>query len=113
MVVIKEGLFILHLGRTIINHYVTVEKNFTVCSGVLIGQENRGARQGAPTIDDNVYVGQHSVIVGKVTIGYDVLIAPNTFINCNILSYSVVFGNPCVINHKDNTTNNYINNRIE
>jgi serine O-acetyltransferase len=36
---------------------------------------------GCPTINDNVWIGTNSVIVGKITIGTDVLIAPNSFVN--------------------------------
>lgn len=53
-----------------------------------------------PTIGDEVWIGVNTTIVGKVTIGDDVLIAPNAFANCDIPSHSVVFGNPCIIKHK-------------
>lgn len=48
-----------------------------------------------------------------MTIGDDVLIAPNVFINCNISSHSVVFGNPCIIKHKNHATEGYINNKLD
>ena len=71
---------------------------------------NRGKRKGYPTIGDRVYIGINSVIVGKITIGDDVLIAPNSFVNVDIPSHSVVFGNPCVIKHRDWATEGYVNN---
>ena len=37
--------------------------------------------------------------------------APNTFVNCDIPSHSVVFGNPCIIKYRDNATENYINRK--
>lgn len=39
------------------------------------------------------------------------MIAPNAFVNCDIPSHSIVFGNPCVIVHRDNATEEYINNK--
>ena len=36
------------------------------------------------------------------------MIAPNTFVNCDIPSHSVVIGNPCKIVSKDNATKQYI-----
>jgi serine O-acetyltransferase len=78
---------------------------------VTIGEEKRGSRRGRPIIGNNVWIGANATIVGKVTIGDDVLIAPNTFVNCNIPSHSVVFGNPCIIKHKDNARKDYIVNR--
>lgn len=44
--------------------------------------------------------------------GDDVLITPNTYINCGVPSHSVVFGNPCIINHKDNAADGYINRSV-
>ena len=71
---------------------------------------NRGKRKGYPTIGDRVWIGINSAIVGKVTIGDDVLIAPNSFVNIDIPSHSVVFGNPCIIKHRDRATEGYVNN---
>ena len=61
-----------------------------------------------PTIGNEVWIGVNVTIVGKVSIGDDELIAPNTFVNCDIPSHSVVFGNPCIIKHRDNETKGYI-----
>ena len=50
--------------------------------------------------------------VGGVTIGDDVLIAPNTFVNEDVPSHSVVIGNPCRVIHKENATGSYIRHRV-
>lgn len=42
-------------------------------------------------------------------IGDDVLIAPNSFVNVDVPSHSVVLGNPCIIKSKENATEGYIN----
>ena len=78
-------------------------------SGVLIGQENRGSRKGTPIIGNSVWLGINSAVVGSVSVGDDVLIAPNSFVNCDIPSHSIAIGNPCRIIHKDNATESYIN----
>lgn len=41
------------------------------------------------------------------------LIAPNSFANCDIPSHSVVFGNPCIVKHRDYATEGYINHILE
>ncbi|MCQ2217869.1 MAG: hypothetical protein MJZ33_05220 [Paludibacteraceae bacterium] len=64
-------------------------------------------------IGNRVWIGINAAIVGGITIGDDVLIAPNSFVNQNIPSHSVVFGNPCIIKHRDNATENYINRVVE
>lgn len=110
---IGEGLYIGHPFCITINSSSIIGVNVNIHKGVTIGRENRGVRKGSPIIGDSVWIGINSTVVGKVTIGDDVLIAPNTYINCDIPSHSVVFGNPCIIKHKDNATKYYINNIVE
>lgn len=95
-----------------INPNASIGENCNIHKGVTIGQENRGKRKGAPTIGNCVWIGINSTIVGGVNIGDDVLIAPNTYVNIDIPSHSVVFGNPCIVKHKDNATEGYINNKV-
>ena len=61
---------------------------------MVIGQTNRGKNKGVPTIGNEVWIGINAAIVGGITIGDDVLIAPNSFVNVDVPSHSVVFGNP-------------------
>lgn len=79
----------------------------------MVGQANRGIRKGCPIIGDRVWIGINAVVVGNVTIGDDVMIAPNSFVNVDVPSHSVVFGNPCVIKHRNWATEGYVNNVIE
>ena len=65
--------------------------------GVTIGQQNRGDLKGVPKIGNKVWIGVNATIVGKIEIGDDVLIAPNSFVNCDVPSHSIVIGNPCQI----------------
>jgi serine O-acetyltransferase len=39
-------------------------------------------------------VGAHAIIVGKVTIGIEALIAPGAFVNFDVPAKAVVLGNP-------------------
>lgn len=109
---IGEGFYIGHRGRIIINSKAVLGRNINIATGVTIGQENRGKRKGCPTIGDNVWIGTNSVIVGNITIGNDVLIAPLTFVNFDVPDHSVVVGNPAKIIHKENATKEYINRTI-
>ena len=109
---IGAGLYIGHPYCITINPAVTIGRNCNIHKGVTIGQENRGRRKGVPVIGDKVWMGVNSTIVGKITVGDDVLIAPNTYVNCDIPSHSVVFGNPCIIKPRENATEGYINNTI-
>ncbi len=105
---IGKGLYIGHPYNITINREAIIGKNCNIHKGVTIGQENRGARKGSPKIGNKVWFGINSTVVGNITIGNDVLIAPNSYVNCDVPSHSVVFGNPCVIKHKENATEYYI-----
>lgn len=104
------GIYIGHAYNITINQNAKIGRNCNIHKGVVIGQVNRGKRKGYPTIGDRVWIGINAAIVGKVTIGDDVLIAPNSFVNIDIPSHSVVFGNPCIIKHRDWATEGYVNN---
>ena len=109
---IGEGLYIDHLGSIVINPKTVIGKNVNIVQGVTIGQTNRGEKEGCPIIGDNVWIGANAVIVGKIKIGNDVLIAPNSYVNIDVPSHSVVIGNPAQIHHKENATDGYINRTI-
>lgn len=105
---IGEGFYIGHFGTLVISPNAKIGKHCNVAHGVTIGMANRGKSRGAPTIGDKVWIGTGSVIVGKITIGDNVLIAPNSYVNVDVPPYSLVLGNPCKIVPKDDPTNRYI-----
>lgn len=106
---IGKGLYIGHAFNITINRNAIIGEFCNIHKGVVIGQENRGKRKGVPNIGNKVWIGINAAIVGNITIGDDVLIAPNSYVNCNVPSHSIVFGNPCIIKHRDNATEEYIN----
>ena len=109
---IGEGFYIGHSGRIIINPKAVLGKNINIATGVTIGQENRGKRAGTPTIGDNCWIGTNAVIVGNITIGSDVLIAPLAFVNFDVPDHSIVIGNPAKIISRENATKGYINKTV-
>ena len=109
---IGKGFLIGHFGRIIINSDAIIGDDFVVSSGVVIGADMRGERKGTPTIGNKVCVHSNSCIVGKVSIGNDVVIAPNTFVNFDVPDHSVVIGNPAVIHKKENATEGYIGTHL-
>lgn len=109
---IGYGLYIGHPFCITINPKAEIGCNCNIHKGLTIGQENRGKRKGAPKIGNEVWIGVNVTIVGAITIGDDVLIAPNTYVNTDIPSHSVVFGNPFIIRPRCNATDGYINNKF-
>lgn len=110
---IGHGLYLGHPYNITVSNGSKIGNNVNLHKGCTIGRENRGKRYGSPTIGNCVSVGINSTIVGKITIGDDVLIAPNSYVNFDVPSHSIVIGNPAVIHHRDNATEEYINFRIE
>lgn len=105
--------YIGHAYNITINCMAKIGRNCNIHKGVVVGQANRGIKKGYPIIGDRVWIGINAVVVGNVTIGDDVMMAPNSFVNVDVLSHSVVFGNPSVIKHRDWATEGYVNNVIE
>jgi serine O-acetyltransferase len=91
---IGPGLYIGHFGSVVISPYAVLGANINLAQGVVIGASSRGKRLGAPTLEDRVWVGANAIVVGKVTIGHDALIAPGSYVNFDVPSMSVVLGNP-------------------
>lgn len=109
---IGEGFYIGHLGRVIIHPNAKLGKNINIGTGVTIGMENRGKREGTPVISDDCWIGTNAVIVGNIKIGSDVLIAPLSYVNFDVPDHSIVVGNPGRIIPRENATKDYICNRV-
>lgn len=109
---IGAGFYIGHPYGITVNAGSKLGRNVNIHKGCTIGQENRGHRKGVPTIGDRVYLGINSTVVGKVTIGNDVFIASNAFVNQDIPDHSIVIGNPCTVIKTDNATEGYIINLV-
>ena len=91
---IGKGLYIGHRGPVVINGQAEIGDNCTLGHIVTIGQINRGKRMGCPKIGNRVFIGAGAVVVGKIVIGDDVLIAPNAYVKIDVPSNSIVVGNP-------------------
>lgn len=105
---IGKGLYIGHRGTIIINSKTIIGRCCNLSPGVTIGQTNRGSKKGAPIIGNKVWIGTNAVLVGNITIGDNVLIAPNAYVNIDIPGNSIVIGNPAKIISKEDPTAEYI-----
>lgn len=108
---IGKGFVMVHPYNITISPFATLGSNVTMMKGATIGL-TYGKTPGAPILGDRVYVGITSTILGGVQIGNDVMIAPNTFINEDVPSHSIVIGCPCRIIHKENATSKYIRKTV-
>lgn len=110
---IGKGLYFSHFGTVVINENAVIGANCNINHNVTIGRQNRGSKKGSPTIGDYVWIGTGSVLVGNITIGNHVLIAPNAYVNFDVPSHAIVLGNPGTIILKENPTAEYINKTLE
>lgn len=106
---IDQGLYLGHPYNITVAEGTKIGKNVNLHKGCTIGRECRGSREGVPSIGNNVFVGINATIVGNITIGDDVLIAANSFVNFDVPSHSVVIGNPAFVIKKECATERYIN----
>ena len=105
--VIGKGFVLNHPYNITVSRGAIIGDNVTMLKGSTIGMSG-GKRSGIPKIGNKVYIGINSTIVGGIEVGDDVVIGPNTFVNQDIPSHSIVIGNPCVVIHKENATAPYI-----
>lgn len=85
----RGGIFIPHPGPLVINSNSIIGNNLVIHPCSLIG----GVRgKGAPKIGNNCFVGHGSKILGDVTIGDFVFIAPGAIITEDINDFAVVVG---------------------
>ena len=110
---IGRGFRIGHVGGIVINPDVVIGNNVDIYNGVLLGVNFRGRKKGCPTIKDNVFIGANAVVCGNITIGCDVLIAPNSFVDFDVPDHSIVSGNPSIIKPRECATRDFVTLTIE
>lgn len=110
---IGKGFYIGHFGNIIVNIKTEIGTNCNISQGVTIGQTNRGKLKGTPNIGNRVWIGTNAIIVGAITIGDNVLIAPLTYVNFDVPDNSIVIGNPAKIIQRDSATEGYINRIVK
>lgn len=94
-----SGLRINHIAGGVYLNALRIGKNFTATTGVVIGKgDNDDAR---PIIGDNVYFTIGSKAYGRIKIGNNVIVAPNSVIFKDVEDNVVLSGIPAqVINRK-------------
>ena len=95
----------------VINPKVKLAKTAILCKGNHRTSEP-WKHVGVPEIGNEVWIGTNAVIVGKIKVGNNVLIAPNVYLNTDVPDNSVVVGNPAQIISKLNATEDYINHKV-
>lgn len=99
------GLYITHIGLIIIVPKVKLGKNCIISPGVIIGTKHK--HENVATIGDNVEICLGAKIIGKLIIGNNAIIAPNTVVVKDVPENAIVSGVPArIIKYRNNTSNN-------
>jgi serine O-acetyltransferase len=93
---IGGGLYLPRFGGIILSHG-PIGANCTIEQSVTIGAAGKGEEWGRPVIGNRVFIGAHSIIVGKITIGDDAMICPGSFVTRSVPPRAVVMGNPAKV----------------
>lgn len=104
---IGKGIKFAHPYCITINAGVKIGENCTLMKGCTLGSIRGGYKAGVPVLGDRVVISLNATVLGNVSIGNDVLIAANAFVNFDVPDNSVVIGNPGVIHHKNQPTKMY------
>ena len=101
---IGPGARIDHGWALVVNSRAMIGHNVTLFHGVTLGQADRIAEDGTrssgyPTIEDEVWIGPHAVIVGAVRVGQGSRIGAGAFITQDVPPHSLVTGNPAQVVH--------------
>ncbi len=91
---IGDGIYIGHYGSIILAPQARVGHNCSLAQNVTIGVAPSGEGRGAPTVGNRVFIGAHSVIVGRITIGDDAVVCAGSVVNKSVPARAVVMGNP-------------------
>lgn len=98
-----KNLILYHYsGGIVINAQARLGDNCKLYPGLVVGS----TPEGVPTIGNNVWIGPGVKIVGKIFIGDNVIIAPNSVVQKNIPSNVIVGGIPAKV-IKQITAENY------
>lgn len=89
-VVIGEGVCFPHPFGIVINSNISIGKNATILSGVVLGKTEKGI----PLIEDDVYIGANACVIGAVTVGKGAVIGAGSVVTKEVLPHQVVAGNP-------------------
>lgn len=91
---IGPGLYIGHYGGITVSSIAVIGRDCNLSQNITIGVSGAGAKRGAPTLGDNVYVAPGARLVGKITIGNNVKIGANAVIHKDLPDNAIAVLDP-------------------
>jgi serine O-acetyltransferase len=87
---IGPGLYIGHFGGITVSPLAVIGRDCTISQSTTIGVAGQGARAGAPTIGDDVYIAPGARVFGKIRVGNNVKIGANAVVYRDVPENAVV-----------------------
>jgi len=91
---IGDGVFIDHGAGVVIGETCEIGDNVTIYQGVTLGGTGKDVGKRHPTIENNVYIGANSIILGPITIGEGSKIGAGTIVIKDVLPGHTMVGEP-------------------
>jgi serine O-acetyltransferase len=66
----------------------------TISHGATIGESGRGTQRGTTRLGDRVVIGIKAVLIGKLSVGDDAVVGPNSLVIYDVSESSVMMGVP-------------------
>lgn len=95
-VAVGKNFVIDHFGGIVVNGYTVFGDNCRIRTGVVIGLA-RVEDPCAPVIGNNVDIGTGAKVLGRITIGDNVLIGANSVVVRSVPSDSIAVGIPAIV----------------
>lgn len=91
---IGPGFYIGHFGNIILGEDTVIGHTCNISQGVTIGVSGYGQRRGVPRIGNRVYIAANAVVVGKIVVGDEAVIAANSLVVDDVAPHTTVMGVP-------------------
>lgn len=91
---VGKGFFIDHATGVVIGETTIIGDNVSLWQGVTLGGVSASKGKRHPTIQDNVTIGAHAVVLGNIVIGENVKIGAGSVVVKDVPSNSTVVGVP-------------------
>lgn len=91
---VGPGLYIGHYGGITVSSGAVIGRDCNLSQNITIGVSGAGAKRGAPTIGDNVYIAPGARLIGKINIGDNVKIGANAVIHKDLPDNAIAVMEP-------------------
>jgi serine O-acetyltransferase len=96
---VGPGLAITHGWGCVVAAEAEIGRNVTLFHGATVGRRDRIGDGGKriveyPVIEDDVWIGPHAIVVGRVRIGRGSRIGGGAYVTSDVAPHSIVIGNP-------------------